>query len=451
MATRRGKKATDETAGTDARAVPVGPRLLRLLEADYRARRAALLEGPTGVGKSEIVRQLAAQLGVGFEVLMLSLLENVDLQGMPYIDEQKRTACAVPREMPTDGRGILLLEELNRAERHVQQAAMELCLTGRTRQYTLPPGWVVFAVINPEEDDYFVTPLDPAHRARFHNVFVRADLGHWIAWAERHGIHPVILRLAREHRGLLDAVPPRTWTLISGVLHALRPDELRDPVLLHDLLTDLPAVWADALVEALNDPQESIEGIEVRRALTTYHRAPDLRDLLRRLRDAGRTDALEKLAGEVFDRIGGGGLNRLLDRGEFHLDAFEALLADLPGDHRDILQESLSDNPTAASLVGVAPDEVLRADYPQTPAARAVGSWARDPLRSHRVRLLVKALVRRLEKHTDIFKLRNSTGAMVGLGAFAAQVDATPSKGLLDEALVKWNIRPVLPTRRSDP
>jgi MoxR-like ATPase len=450
MPTRSAKKAPPaEPAAIDSRAVPVGPRLLRLLGADYRARRAVLLEGPTGIGKSEIVRELAQELGIGFEVLMLSLLENVDLQGMPYIDEQKRTACAVPREMPTEGQGILLLEELNRAERHVQQAAMELCLTGRTRQYTLPPGWVVFAAINPEEDDYFVTPLDPAHRARFHNVTVRADLGCWIAWAEQNGIHPAILQLARKHRGLLDAVPPRTWALVSRVLGVLRPDELHDAVLVHDLLTDLPPVWADALAEALNDPHEVIEGLEVRRVLTAYHRAPELRNRLRNLRDAGRTDAAEKLAGEVLDRVHGGGLNLLLDRGEFQLDAFEALLADLPGDHRDILQESLGDNLAAAPLVGVTPEEVLRADYAQASAGRTVAAWARDPLRGHRVRILVKALVHHLEKHPDIFKLRNSTGAMVGLGAFAAQVDATPSKAVLDEALVKLNVRPVLPARRS--
>jgi hypothetical protein len=443
------KEMMSASPDAEVRAVPVGSRLLRVLEIDYRARRAALLEGPTGVGKSQIVQQLAQKLGIGFEVLLLSLLENVDLQGMPYIDEQKRTACAVPREMPSEGNGILLLEELNRAERHVQQAAMELCLTGRTRQYILPVGWVVFAAINPEEGDYFVTPLDPAHRARFHNISVRADRGCWIAWAEQHDVHPAVLRLAREHRGFLDTVPPRTWTLVSNVLKTLRPDQQRDAVLLHDLLTDLPSVWVEVLIDTLTASPENVEGLKVRQLLIDYHRCADLRDQVRALRETGRTDVLERVAGEVLDCIHGGALNLLIDRGEFQLDAFDALLADLPGDLRAILQESLGENLAAAALVGAGPEEILRAEYSKGQVARSVTAWAQNPLMSHRLRLLVNALVWHLERHPDLFKLRNSTGAMVGLGAFAAQVDGTSSKSLLDEALIKMNIRPVLTTKRS--
>jgi MoxR-like ATPase len=40
-----------------------------------------LLEGPTGIGKSELVRQTADELGIGFAVLDLSLLEPPDLVG----------------------------------------------------------------------------------------------------------------------------------------------------------------------------------------------------------------------------------------------------------------------------------------------------------------------------------------------------------------------------------
>ena len=60
-------------------AVPVGPRLERVLTIAYRARRAVLLEGPTGVGKSEIVRRVASDLGMETTILDLSLLEPPDL------------------------------------------------------------------------------------------------------------------------------------------------------------------------------------------------------------------------------------------------------------------------------------------------------------------------------------------------------------------------------------
>jgi hypothetical protein len=448
MALKRNNKAAATPAEVSSRAIPVGPRLMRVLAADYRAGRSALLEGPSGIGKSQIIEQLAAELGIGFRVLMLSLLENVDLQGMPYIDEEKRTVCAVPREMPAGGQGILLLEELNRAERHVQQAAMELSLTGRIRQYALPPGWVVFAAINPEGDDYFVTALDPAHRARFHNIKVRADVGCWLAWAEKNSVHPVILRLAKEHRGLFDSVPPRTWALVSNVLSKLSPTEKQDLVLLHDLLTDLLPAWAELVIEGLHDPQEIIAGLEVRQLLCNYHKSPDLRKRLRAFRDEGRLDVIEKIAGEVLQRIDGGGLNQLIDSGEFALEAFEALISDLPGDHREKLQASLGANPAAATRLPIRPDDLLRGDYPRSPACLEVSAWSKDPGRSHRVQVLVKSLVRHLEKHPNIYQLRTSNGAMIGLGMFSRQVDATPWKSLLDNVLIRLNIRPVLVEKR---
>src|SRR5262245_49044249 len=105
--------------------IPLGPRVEAILEIAYRARRPLLLEGPTGIGKSEIVQQVARKLGVGVRVLDLSLLEPPDLVGLPQIDPgsgapgDARTRYALPSILPRDGAGILLLEELNRAERYI--------------------------------------------------------------------------------------------------------------------------------------------------------------------------------------------------------------------------------------------------------------------------------------------------------------------------------------------
>ena len=50
-------------------ALPLGPLVKDVLKIAYRARRPVLLEGPTGIGKSEIVAQVAAELGIGRVVL----------------------------------------------------------------------------------------------------------------------------------------------------------------------------------------------------------------------------------------------------------------------------------------------------------------------------------------------------------------------------------------------
>ncbi len=121
-------------------AVPVGPRLEKVLTVAYRARRAVLLEGPTGVGKSEIIRRVAEQLGIETTVLDLSLLEPPDLVGLPIVRDG-RTEYALPHVLPRDGAGILLLEELNRAERYIQQPALQLLSARRLHEYELPAGW----------------------------------------------------------------------------------------------------------------------------------------------------------------------------------------------------------------------------------------------------------------------------------------------------------------------
>ncbi|MCB9635432.1 MAG: AAA family ATPase [Sandaracinus sp.] len=174
-------------------ALPLGPRVEAVLEVAHRARRPVLLEGPTGIGKSELVRGLATRLGIQHRVLDLSLLEPPDLVGLPVL-EGGRTSFAAPRILPTEGEGILLLEELNRAERYIQQPALQLLSARRLHEYVLPAGWSVFAAINPETGDYQVTPLDLALRARFLQVPVRADRASWLAWAGAHGVHPAVFR-----------------------------------------------------------------------------------------------------------------------------------------------------------------------------------------------------------------------------------------------------------------
>lgn len=121
--------------------LPLGDRVKSILKTAYRARRPFLLEGDSGIGKSELVSQLAAEMGIGCIVLDLSLLEPPDLIGLPVISGG-RTRFAVPSQLPTEGAGFLFLEELNRAERHIQQPSLQLLSAKRLNEYVLPPDWV---------------------------------------------------------------------------------------------------------------------------------------------------------------------------------------------------------------------------------------------------------------------------------------------------------------------
>ncbi|MFO0627624.1 MAG: MoxR family ATPase [Polyangiales bacterium] len=226
----RAPRASAEPAQTTL-SVPIGARVVDVLDLAHRAGRPVLLEGPTGIGKSQVVAQFAAQAGLAVTVLDLSLLEPPDLVGLPVI-QGGRTHYASPAELPTEGRGVLLLEELNRAEIPVMQPALQLLSARRLHGYTLPPGWSCVAAVNPDDGEHQVNALDPALRARFLQLTVHADRDAWLAWARRENVHPVIVSVVEAHDDVFDAAPPRSWAYASDVLHEARADELADGELL---------------------------------------------------------------------------------------------------------------------------------------------------------------------------------------------------------------------------
>jgi hypothetical protein len=442
----RAREAPSEPRPDESRYpdIPVGPRLEALLELAYRARRSVLLEGPTGVGKSEVVRALARKLGVGTVVLDLSLLEPPDLVGLPVI-EGGRTAFAVPKALPTAGAGILMLEELNRAERYIQQPALQLLSARRLHDYELPPDWVCFAAINPETGDYHVTPLDRALRARFLCATVRADRASWLSWALASGVHPAVVDLVRAHARALDDVPPRSWAYAAQLLAALRPGELRDEALLRDALGGyLPPAYCELLLAGRpNWPVGGDGGVDVRRVLAEYAPGTEPAAAVRALLAAGRTDQIDELVYRVEQVVRGPEVAALAAERRFGLAAFEALLADLPGDRRERLQEALGSNGVAASLLEVAPAEVLTG-FGGSAAERHVRAWLADPLKHHRVALLVRALVAHLERHPKLAEIRRNNAVRASLGALLARLGERFAMPLVD-ALLKLSIAPVRP------
>ncbi len=432
-----------ELPETRAPQIPVGPRLEAVLTLAYRARRAVLLEGPTGIGKSELVRRVADRLAIETVVLDLSLLEPPDLVGLPVI-EDGRTAYAVPRALPRGGAGILMLEELNRAERFIQQPALQLLTARRLHEYELPEGWVCFAAVNPETADYQVTPLDRALRARFMNLEVRADRAAWLAWAQLNRIHPGIIALAQAHERILDDIPPRTWTYASHVLDALTPEELKDGLLLRDALGGyLPPSWVEMLV-AGKDRWASRLPFDVRALLESYGPASPLCREIQGYRDKGQTDRLDELTTRLVPLLEGPEVGVLVAQKQLSLASFEALLADLPGDQRERLQDALGHNPTATALVDVTAPELLQ-NYPGSPAEKKILAWRNDPLKQHRVGLAVTALRAHLEQQAKVVEVRRSNVVRTCLGQLLPQLREKWALPLV-ETLKKLGVTPIRPT-----
>lgn len=427
---------------TVAHEVSIGPRLAALLQLAYRARRPALIEGPTGIGKSELVHEVARALGVSVVTLDLSLLEPPDLVGLPVMKDG-RTTYATPATLPTDGAGILLLEELNRAERYVQQPALQLLTAGRLHEYQLPANWVCFAVTNPPTGEYHVTPLDRALEARFMKIRAKADRGPWLSWAESHGVHLAVRTVVREHSRALDEVSPRSWTYAGQILGAMSSKERSDSDFVRDALCGyLPPAWAEVLAAASEGTAQEL-GVDLRDLLGDY--AQRGQKVVREMKAQGRTDALDELVSRVRSVLRSPEIAAMHEQGTFRLDSFDALLGDVSGDARESLQEAIASNPVAQSLIELRAGEILT-NAQSSGADRKLAQWAQSPTQRYRAMIATQALCAHLRAHGRVSELRQSNAVRGNLGRVLAALGERFAMPLVN-VMLELQITPIRPGR----
>src|SRR5262245_55823942 len=130
-----------------------------------------LLLSPPGVGKSDVVRQAAAEAGLEVRSLLGTQIAPEDVSGVPKLVGGRAVFCPPRLLLPDDGRPFcLFLDELPAAPTDVQKAFYSLLLERRVGEYRLPKGKWVVAAGNRSEDRELVRALS---RALVNDVFVR--------------------------------------------------------------------------------------------------------------------------------------------------------------------------------------------------------------------------------------------------------------------------------------
>lgn len=202
-----------------------------------------MLWGPPGVGKSSIVRQTAQELGVELIDLRLPQLEPPDLRGIPAPNrETKKAEWFYPEFLPESGKGILFLDEIEKAPVAVKNAALQLVLDRKIGAYSLPDGWSIICAGNREEDGCFSAPLGSALCNRMMHFEVAADYEAWLDWARKNNIKDSILgylafrqdHLYRYDPGVNAFPSPRSWemlnTMFDGIENVSEQNELLEAV-----------------------------------------------------------------------------------------------------------------------------------------------------------------------------------------------------------------------------
>lgn len=204
-----------------------GSEVLDLLALAHASDQPVLIEGPHGVGKSQLIEQAADKLKIGFIVRDLSLMEPPDLIGLPT-HKNGKTVYSPPAFLPTEGRGFLVFEELNRSEKYMRSPCLQLLTARSLNDYKLPPGWLPVAAINPSGEAYDTQELDPALLSRFIRVEVKADVKSWLLWAERNGVHVSVRQFVGAVDDVFESSNPRSWAYVSNVVVAHEANGIGD-------------------------------------------------------------------------------------------------------------------------------------------------------------------------------------------------------------------------------
>lgn len=198
-----------------------------------RAGLSTFLWGAPGIGKSQIVKQVAKQLNRSLMDFRSNLFDPVDVRGIPFHKEQDGTHMtywAPPSVFPYENRdapeGIFFLDELTTAPQATQNAFLQLVLDGKVGDYTLPPGWVCIGAGNRLSDLASVYDMTAPMKNRFLNYHLDVNLEDWCNWAAKNGITDLITSFIRFRPNLLFAFEstdtafptPRSWEMLNKKL-----------------------------------------------------------------------------------------------------------------------------------------------------------------------------------------------------------------------------------------
>lgn len=190
--------------------------------------RPVFLWGAPGVGKSDVIKQIAEDHKLELRDVRLSLLDPIDLKGFPTIDTVKKQMSWLPADfLPKKGKGLLFLDEMNSAPQSVQAAAYQLVLNRKIGEYKLPDGWSVMAAGNRTSDRSVVHAMPAALANRFVHLDFDINVDDWSHWAMDNEIHTDLRAFIRFRPNLLHsfdsasnprAFPsPRSWAFVNDI------------------------------------------------------------------------------------------------------------------------------------------------------------------------------------------------------------------------------------------
>ena len=171
--------------------------------------RPILLMGPPGVGKTQIMEQVAAETGVGLVAYTITHHTRQSAVGLPFIEKRtyggeefsitaytmSEILASVYGLMEKTGlrEGILFLDEINCVSETLAPMMLQFLQCKTFGNQRLPEGWLIAAAGNPPEYNRSVRDFDVVTLDRVKRVDVGEDFAVWKEYARQKGLHGAVV------------------------------------------------------------------------------------------------------------------------------------------------------------------------------------------------------------------------------------------------------------------
>ena len=204
-----------------------------------------MLRGRHGIGKSELVYQIAKGMDLPVVERRASQMTEGDLVGLPKTDGDVTSFCAPDWLHDACSRPVLLfLDEVDRAIPEVRQGIFELTDSRKIFGNYLHDDTVVVAAVNGGEhgSQYQVGEMDPAELDRWTVFDVEPSVEDWLTWAKTNTVDIVwdFINQNRSHLEHSDDFEPnkvypsrRSWKRLNDCLVSADMVQAHKPAMFH--------------------------------------------------------------------------------------------------------------------------------------------------------------------------------------------------------------------------
>ena len=171
--------------------------------------RPMLLMGPPGIGKTQIMQQIAQECNIGLVAYTITHHTRQSAVGLPFIKEKtfdgksysvteytmSEIIYSIYQYMEESGKkeGILFIDEINCVSETLAPTMLQFLQCKTFGNQAVPEGWIIVAAGNPPEYNRSVHDFDFVTLDRVRKLDIEADLDVFKGYARAKHLHPFIL------------------------------------------------------------------------------------------------------------------------------------------------------------------------------------------------------------------------------------------------------------------